>query len=37
MPIAQIVRIFGTLFLSIPIGILLGGVLGLHSRRSFRL
>ena len=34
MPIAQIVGIFGTLFLSIPGGILLGGVLGLHSRRS---
>jgi len=37
MPIVQIVGIFGTPFLSIPGGILLGGVLGLHSRRSPRL
>jgi hypothetical protein len=36
MPIAQIVGILGTLFLSIPFGILLGGLLGLHSRRSLR-
>ena len=37
MPFLEFIMMFGTLFLSIPCGILLGGVLGLGSRRSVRL
>jgi hypothetical protein len=36
MPFLEFITMFGTLFLSIPCGILLGGVLGLRSRRSVR-
>ncbi len=36
MPLGQFIAIFGTLFASVPGGILLGGIVGLRSGRSVR-